>query len=296
MTGIVSIVVATALITVICNVLLDYTEISRGKWTKEPQIVVKGLDMGYGSFILMQNLNFTVNRGDIFIIMGGTGCGKSTLLKILVGLKRALRGRCLYGGMSFWDADPDEQGAYDEAIRHPLPERGPLEFDDPGRECRPSPGTVHRPESRPDQGDRLLEACPGRPRGFEEFYPSEISGGMRKRAGLARAMALDPDILFFDEPSAGLDPVSARLLDDLILELRESLGTTFVVVTHELASIFAIGNNSVYLDVDSRTMTASGDPKKLLAESTDPRFVVSHAGRRRGTARKAIIPVEGESS
>jgi phospholipid/cholesterol/gamma-HCH transport system ATP-binding protein len=107
--------------------------------------------------------------------------------------------------------------------------------------------------------------------GFEEFYPSEISGGMRKRAGLARAMALDPDILFFDEPSAGLDPVSARLLDDLILELRESLGTTIVVVTHELASIFAIANNSVYLDVETRTMTASGDPKKLLAESQDPK-------------------------
>jgi phospholipid/cholesterol/gamma-HCH transport system ATP-binding protein len=105
--------------------------------------------------------------------------------------------------------------------------------------------------------------------GFDDFYPSEISGGMRKRAGLARAMAMDPDILFFDEPSAGLDPVSARLLDDLILELKESLGTTFVVVTHELASIFAIGNNSVYLDVETRTMTASGDPKKLLAESTD---------------------------
>ena len=103
--------------------------------------------------------------------------------------------------------------------------------------------------------------------GFEEFYPSEISGGMRKRAALARAMALDPDILFFDEPSAGLDPVSSRLLDDLILELRDSLGSTIVVVTHELASIFAIGNNSIYLDVESRTITASGDPKKLRDES-----------------------------
>jgi len=106
--------------------------------------------------------------------------------------------------------------------------------------------------------------------GFEDYYPSEISGGMRKRAALARAMALDPDILFFDEPSAGLDPISSKLLDDLILELRNSLGTTVVVVTHELASIFAIANNSVYLDVDSRTMTARGDPKKLLAESKDP--------------------------
>jgi phospholipid/cholesterol/gamma-HCH transport system ATP-binding protein len=106
--------------------------------------------------------------------------------------------------------------------------------------------------------------------GFEEFYPSEISGGMRKRAGLARAMALDPDILFFDEPSAGLDPISAKLLDDLILELRDSLGSTIVIVTHELASIFAIGNNSIYLDVETRTMTANGDPKKLLEESKDP--------------------------
>jgi phospholipid/cholesterol/gamma-HCH transport system ATP-binding protein len=102
--------------------------------------------------------------------------------------------------------------------------------------------------------------------GFEDYFPSEISGGMRKRAGLARAMALDPDILFFDEPSAGLDPISARLLDDLILELRESLGSTIVVVTHELASIFAIGGNSVFLDAEQKTMTAEGNPRKLLAD------------------------------
>ncbi|MHC4697191.1 MAG: ABC transporter ATP-binding protein, partial [Planctomycetota bacterium] len=107
--------------------------------------------------------------------------------------------------------------------------------------------------------------------GFEEFYPSEISGGMQKRAGLARAMALDPEILFFDEPSAGLDPISARLLDDLILELRDSLGATVVVVTHELASIFAIGNNSVFLDPETRTMIAVGDPKTLRDESKDPK-------------------------
>ena len=109
--------------------------------------------------------------------------------------------------------------------------------------------------------------------GFEEFYPAEISGGMKKRAGLARAMALDPDILFFDEPSAGLDPISARLLDDLIIELSESLGTTVVVVTHELASIFAIGTNSVFLDPDVKTMTAAGDPKRLLRESADPKVI-----------------------
>ncbi|MCU0736185.1 MAG: ATP-binding cassette domain-containing protein, partial [Methylotetracoccus sp.] len=109
--------------------------------------------------------------------------------------------------------------------------------------------------------------------GFEDYYPSEISGGMQKRAGLARAMALDPEILFFDEPSAGLDPVSARLLDDLILSLRNTLGTTIVVVTHELASIFAIGDNSVFLDPETKTMLATGSPKKLLAESTDPKII-----------------------
>ncbi len=108
-------------------------------------------------------------------------------------------------------------------------------------------------------------------KGFEDFYPSQISGGMQKRAGLARAMALDPDILFFDEPSAGLDPISSRLLDDLILELRDNLGATIVVVTHELASIFTIANNSVFLDAESRTQIATGDPHDMLAHSTDPR-------------------------
>ena len=107
-------------------------------------------------------------------------------------------------------------------------------------------------------------------KGFEDYYPSQISGGMQKRAGLARAMAMDPEILFFDEPSAGLDPISSRLLDDLILELRDSLGATVVVVTHELASIFTIGNNSVFLDTETRTIIAGGDPKELLAHSPNP--------------------------
>jgi phospholipid/cholesterol/gamma-HCH transport system ATP-binding protein len=107
-------------------------------------------------------------------------------------------------------------------------------------------------------------------KGFEDYYPSEISGGMRKRAGLARAMALDPEILFFDEPSAGLDPISSRRLDDLILELRDSLGATFVVVSHELQSIFAIADNSIFLDATTRTMRAEGNPRELLNHSKDP--------------------------
>jgi phospholipid/cholesterol/gamma-HCH transport system ATP-binding protein len=238
---------------------------------KEAQIVVKGLDMGYGSFILMRNLNFTVNRGDIFIIMGGSGCGKSTLLKLLVGLKEPLRGQVLYGQTSFWEADPTEQ---ERLMRRfgILYQSGALWSSMTLAENVALPLEQYTDLSRPEIRNMVsLKLALVGLAGFEDFYPSEISGGMRKRAGLARAMALDPDILFFDEPSAGLDPVSARLLDDLILELRESLGTTFVVVTHELASIFAIGNNSVYLDVDSRTMTASGDPKQLLAESQDPK-------------------------
>ena len=236
----------------------------------EPQIVVKDLDMGYGSFILMRNLNFIVNKGDIFIIMGGSGCGKSTLLKLLVGLKEPLSGQVFYDGTSFWEIGPEEQKRIMRRFGI-LYQSGALWSSMTLAENIAIPLEQYTSMTRAEIRDlaSLKLALVGLA-GFEDFYPSEISGGMRKRAGLARAMALDPDILFFDEPSAGLDPVSARLLDDLILELRDSLGTTFVVVTHELGSIFAIGNNSVYLDVETRTMTASGDPNRLLAESKDP--------------------------
>jgi phospholipid/cholesterol/gamma-HCH transport system ATP-binding protein len=236
-----------------------------------PHIVVRDLDMGYGSFILMRNLNFTVNHGDIFIIMGGSGCGKSTLMKILVGLKEPSRGQVLYGGESFWEMDPDQQ----EGIMRRfgiLYQQGALWSSMTLAENVALPLEQYTNlDPRQIREIISLKLSLVGLAGFEEFYPSEISGGMRKRAGLARAMALDPDILFFDEPSAGLDPVSARLLDDLILEIRDSLGATIVIVTHELASIFAVGNNSVYLDVESGTMTAHGDPKKLLAESRDPK-------------------------
>lgn len=237
----------------------------------EAQITVSDLDMGYGDFILMRDLNFTVRKGDIFIIMGGSGCGKSTLMKILIGLKEPSRGQVVYGDVNFWEADPRER---EQIMRRfgILYQGGALWSSMTLAENVALPLEQYTSLDRRQIGKivSLKLALVGLA-GFEEFYPSEISGGMKKRAGLARAMALDPDILFFDEPSAGLDPVSARLLDDLILELKESLGTTFVVVTHELASIFAIGNNSIYLDADTRTMTASGDPRKLLAESSDPK-------------------------
>jgi phospholipid/cholesterol/gamma-HCH transport system ATP-binding protein len=238
--------------------------------TREPLIIVKDLDMGYGEFVVMRDLNFTVNRGDIFIIMGASGCGKSTLLKALIGLKRPLRGKVLYGDTSFWEADPSER---ERMMRRfgILYQSGALWSSMTLEENIALPLQRYT-KLKPSQIKEFvsLKLSLVGLAGFEDYYPSEISGGMAKRAALARAMALNPDILFLDEPSAGEDPISGRLLDDLILELRAGLGTTIIVVTHDLASIFAIGNNSIFLDVDLKSMTASGDPKRLLAESKDP--------------------------
>ncbi len=237
---------------------------------KEAQITVCDLTMAYGDFVVMRNLTFTINRGDIFIVMGGSGCGKSTLMSILIGLKPPAQGQVFYGDVDFWGADAETR---DRIIRRAgvMYQSGALWSSMTLAENIALPLETYTDLS-PGQIREVVEwklALVGMA-GFEEFYPSEISGGMQKRAGIARAMALDPEILFFDEPSAGLDPVSARRLDDLILELRESLGTTMVVVTHELASIFAIGSNSVFLDVSQRTMTATGNPNQLLAETQDP--------------------------
>jgi phospholipid/cholesterol/gamma-HCH transport system ATP-binding protein len=247
----------------------------------EAPITVTDLTMAYGSFVIQRDLSFTVRRGDIFIIMGGSGCGKSTLLRHLVGLRAPARGEVLIDGESLWTAPPEAQ----ERLKRRcgvLFQSGALW----------SSMTLAENVALPLEQYTALSAARIRRQvalklalvglaGFEDYYPSQISGGMQKRAGLARAMALDPDILFFDEPSAGLDPISSRLLDELILELRDSLGATVVVVTHELASIFTIGNNSVFLDADTRTMIASGDPKHLRDTSPDPKvrtFLTRGAG------------------
>jgi phospholipid/cholesterol/gamma-HCH transport system ATP-binding protein len=236
-----------------------------------PHIIVKNLTMAYGSFVLMRNINFTVRHGDIFIIMGGSGCGKSTLLRHLIGLKEPATGEIIYGDVNFTRADQEtrelmlrrfgilyQSGALWSSMTLAQNVGLPLgEFTDL------TPSQIREIAA-------LKLALVGL-NGFEDFYPNEISGGMQKRAGLARAMALDPEILFFDEPSAGLDPISSSLLDELILELRNSLGATIVIVTHELASIFAIGNNCVFLDAESRLQIATGDPKYLLAHSDDAR-------------------------
>lgn len=227
-------------------------------------IVVRNLTMAYGSFVLMRDLTFTIRRGDVFVIMGGSGCGKSTLLRHLIGLNEPATGEIWYGSENFTAAPPGRRRAIlrrcgvlyqggalwssmtlAENVGLPLGEYTDL-----------TPAQIREVAA-------LKLALVGL-KGFEDYYPSQISGGMQKRAGIARAMALDPDVLFFDEPSAGLDPVSSKLLDDLILELRETLGTTIVVVSHELPSIFAIATRCVYLDVETRTMTGLGSPQELL--------------------------------
>jgi phospholipid/cholesterol/gamma-HCH transport system ATP-binding protein len=238
-----------------------------------PHITVTNLTMAYGDFVLQRDLNFTIEHGDIFIIMGGSGCGKSTLLKHLIGLQRPAQGDVFYERQDFWRASDEERVRIMRRIGV-LYQTGALFSSLTLAENIALPLGEFTGLSRYEIGDIVSYklALVGLA-GFEDYYPSELSGGMQKRAGLARAMALDPEILFFDEPSAGLDPVSARLLDDLIVSLRDTLGTTIVVVTHELASIFAIGSNSVFLDPDTKTMLATGSPKKLLAESSDAKII-----------------------
>ena len=237
----------------------------------KPHIIIKDLTMAYGSFVVQKDLTFTINRGDVFIIMGGSGCGKSTLLRHIIGLKPPAKGSVFYEDVDFWQASPEER---DRIVRRigVLYQKGALWSSMTLAENIALPLREYT-DLGPAQINELVAlklALVGLA-GFEQYYPSEISGGMQKRAGLARAMALDPEILFFDEPSAGLDPISARRLDELILELRESLGATVVVVTHELASIFTIGNNSVFLDPDTKTMIAAGDPKILRDDTSNPK-------------------------
>lgn len=238
---------------------------------RKVHIEVRGLTMAYGDFVLMRNLDFKVHHGEIFVIMGGSGCGKSTLLRHMVGLKEPATGEVAYDGESFTAAKPDRR---EEWLRRfgVLYQNGALWSSMTLAENVGLPlGEFTRLKPAEIRAIASLKLALVGLKGFEDYYPSEISGGMQKRAGLARAMALDPEVLFFDEPSAGLDPISSRLLDELILELRDSLGATIVVVSHDLASIFTIANNSIFLNAGSRTMIASGDPKELRDHSEDPR-------------------------
>ena len=219
--------------------------------------------MAYGSLVIMHDLNFQVRQGEIFVIMGGSGSGKSTLLKHLIGLKKPAAGTILFDGADF--------GTVDESARKAILRRMGVLYQNgalwSGLTLAENVALPMEEYTNLD-ADAIAEvvslklALVGL-RGFEDFYPNEISGGMRKRAALARASALDPDVLFFDEPSSGLDPITASRLDDLILQLRDSFGTTIVVVSHDLESIFKIADRALFLDIKEKTMTALGDPADL---------------------------------
>ncbi len=228
------------------------------------KIDVKNLTVAYGDFVLMKNVSFEVKKGEIFIIMGTSGGGKSSLLRVLTGLVPPAAGKVIVDGVDFARAGAHEK---DLIMRRCgiLYQSGALFSSMTLGEniALPLQQYTDYSDSLINELVRLKLALVGLA-GFEDFYPSEISGGMKKRAGLARALALDPEIVYFDEPSAGLDPISSKLLDDLILDINESLGTTIVVVTHELSSIFAIGGNSIFLDADAKGVTAYGNPKELL--------------------------------
>ena len=228
------------------------------------QIEAKNLTIGYGDFVLLQNLNFVINQHDIFIIMGGSGCGKSSMLRVLTGLVSPLSGKVFVDGVDFISAPLKTKNKImqNNGI---LYQSGALFSSMTLAENIALPLQLYKNYSDAEIRELVsLKLALVGLSGFEEFYPSEISGGMKKRAGLARALALDPETVYFDEPSAGLDPVSSKLLDDLILDINQSLGTTIVIVTHELSSIFAVGNNSIFLDGDSKSIFARGNPRELL--------------------------------
>lgn len=230
----------------------------------DPIIHVEQLSIGYDNKIIMKDLSFSIPKGDIFIIMGGSGCGKSTLLRTLTGLIPAQAGRIWIRNTDFINASPQEKL---EIRKHSgiLYQGGALFSSMTLAEnvALPLQQYTNYDSQKISQIVAFKLALVGLS-GYEEYYPSEISGGMRKRAGLARALALDPEIVYFDEPSAGLDPVSSKNLDDLILQINKTLGTTIIVVTHELPSIFAIGKNSIFLDKTIQTISAKGDPNELL--------------------------------
>ena len=234
------------------------------------KIEIRDLTIAYDSFVVIKDINARIKKGEIFVVMGGSGSGKSTLLRTMLGLKEPAKGDIFYEGVPFWKSGDEERQkllrSFGVMFQHgalwssmTLAENIALllgEFTDI------SPAEA-------EEIARLKLALVGL-KGFEDFYPAEISGGMAKRAAIARALTLDPGLLFFDEPSSGLDPITSRKLDELILQLRDSLGTTFVVITHDLASIFTIADNSIFLDGKTRTMRAQGNPRELVERSKDP--------------------------
>ncbi len=233
-------------------------------------LLAENLSAGYGKRVIQRDLNFTIRRGEVFVIMGGSGCGKSTLLRHLIGLQAPLGGRVLFNGEDFWSG-PEQRRAELQQHFGVLYQNGALWGSMTLRENICLPLETYRPNLSRTELDELaaLKLALVGLGGCDELYPAELSGGMRKRAALARALALDPQVLFFDEPSAGLDPISSMALDELILQLRDSLGSSIVLVTHELPSIFAVADTCLFLDAQAGTQLALGSPDELLAHGPE---------------------------
>jgi phospholipid/cholesterol/gamma-HCH transport system ATP-binding protein len=236
----------------------------------DPIIKVENLVAGYGDTVILENISFDIFPGEIFVILGGSGCGKSTLLKHIIGLIRPLSGVITIDGDRVTE---DDEETFKRIIRkigvlyQSAALLGSMTIcENIALPIEEYAGLDHESVDRIVSMKLKLVGLEG----FENHLPSEISGGMKKRAGLARAMALNPKILLFDEPSAGLDPVTSAGLDDLILNLNKNLGTTMVVVTHELSSIFSIADRIIMLDRKTRGIIAEGDPMDLRDHSPDP--------------------------
>ncbi len=236
-----------------------------------PALDVSGLECGYGGQVLLKDITFQVKRGEIFFVIGGSGCGKSTLLRHLVGLNMPTAGTVQFFGECFNAATGDRQRELLKRIGV-LYQGGALWSSLNLLENVMLPLEEYTPLKAAERAElACMKLAQVGLSGYDSYYPSEISGGMKKRAGLARALALDPAIVFFDEPSAGLDPLTSRRLDELIVNLRDLLGMTCVVVSHELASIFAIADRVIMLDKQSKGIIAEGDPRVLLTDSKDAR-------------------------
>lgn len=259
--------------------------------TDKTYIAVRDLTIGYSDRVIQHNLNFDINKNDIFFIIGGSGCGKTTLLKSMIGLLAPKTGEVLFNGVNFYDADEKTQldllkswgityqsGALLSSMTLAENVALPLQLYTDLSEKQIAEAVAYK----------LALVGLG---GFESFYPAEISGGMHKRAGLARAIALDPQLLFFDEPSAGLDPISSLRLDQLIVQICQALDSTVIIVSHELPSILSIGTNSVVLDAQSQTMLDQGDPKQLALHSKQDK-VRQFLNREENPSNSSINPQE----
>ena len=238
-----------------------------------PIIVVKDLAARFGENVVFEGVNFQVYKGEVLVIVGASGCGKSTLLKIMIGLQKPYAGKVLYQGMDITCAAEKELNQYRQNIGV-LFQSGALFSSMTLKENIELPLQEYT-DLDPAAINTIIKMKLGMVNlaGYENYHPSELSGGMKKRAGIARAMALDPCVLFFDELSAGLDPVTAAELDDLIIKTEEALGTTMVIVTHELESIYKIAHRVLMLDKEAKGIIAEGKPLDLKKNATDPRVM-----------------------